>query len=127
MCNSTVQWVLKRDRKGVFRFAALSSRAASEALRTAGVARETLPDSMVVIDGGGVHTQSEAVLRILKTLGGIGSIASAARIVPRPWRNAVYALVAKHRKRIMSDRTKCLVPTPEVRERFLDRDEVRTG
>ena len=62
-------------------------------------------------------------MRITNTLGGVWSIFSAARIVPRSWRNAIYALVAKHRKDIMGTSAHCLVPTPEVQSRFLDRDE----
>ncbi|MFO0857749.1 MAG: DCC1-like thiol-disulfide oxidoreductase family protein [Phycisphaerales bacterium] len=123
MCNATVQWVLKRDKAGTFRFAALTSQAANQALTQAGVKRESLPDSMVVIDAAGVHTQSDAVIKITSTLGGMWSIFSAGRIVPRSWRNAIYALIAKHRKNIMGTSAHCLVPTPEVQARFLDRNE----
>jgi predicted DCC family thiol-disulfide oxidoreductase YuxK len=122
LCNAAVQWVIERDRRGVFRFGALQSEAGRAALRGAGTAQD-LPDSIALIDGAGTHTRSDAALRIARNLGFPWSLAALARAVPRPLRDAVYSWVARHRYRWFGRRDSCMVPTPELAARFVDAGE----
>lgn len=122
LCNAAVRWVIRRDRHEVFRFASLQSLAGREALAAAGALAGGL-DSVILVDEAGVHTQAEAVLRICGRLGFPWSLALGGRALPRPWRDALYAWVARHRYRWFGRRDACLRPTPALRARFLDADE----
>jgi predicted DCC family thiol-disulfide oxidoreductase YuxK len=121
LCDAAVQWVIARDASGQFHFAALQSAAARTLLVERGVGR--LPDSLVLVDETGVHVQSEAALRVAARLGRPWSWLALARLVPRSLRDAVYAWVATNRYRWFGRRDVCVRPTPELRARFLDRDE----
>jgi predicted DCC family thiol-disulfide oxidoreductase YuxK len=123
-CAESVQLVLRHDRRGTLRFAALQGAFGRE-LRSrypelAGV------DSVVWLepgrDGGNerVSVRSDAALRVARYLGGWFRLASVAAILPRRLRDAGYDLVARHRHRLLADGPSCLLPPPEVRQRFLD-------
>ncbi|MGE3174744.1 MAG: thiol-disulfide oxidoreductase DCC family protein [Planctomycetota bacterium] len=125
LCNGAVQFVLRRDPRGRFRFAALQSGAA-RALLAGRVAGDPLPDSMVLVQGDAIHLRSGAALRIARGLGLPWSLAAVFLLVPRPLRDLVYDFVARRRHRWFGRPASCLVPTPELRARFLDAGE-RSG
>lgn len=122
LCNGAVQWLIERDPEAHFRFAALQSAAAASLLRTrlpedwAG----SLPDSIVLVDEAGVHVESDAALRIARLLPRPHRWLSWSRVLPRFFRDPVYRFVARNRYRWFGERDACMVPTPELRERFLD-------
>lgn len=118
LCNGAVNWIMERDRKAHFRFASLQSDAAREMLATVN-GGNPLPDSIVLIDEAGVHTQSDAALRIAAKLKWPWSWLSALRIVPRVLRDAMYNVVARHRYRWFGQSDTCRVPAPHERHRFL--------
>ncbi|MEM0983742.1 MAG: thiol-disulfide oxidoreductase DCC family protein [Planctomycetota bacterium] len=122
LCDAAVQFVIDRDRKERFRFAALQSDAARAALRDAGAPHD-LPDSMIVIDGDGIRTRSDAALAVARRLGFPWSLLVVLWIVPRFIRDPMYAWIARNRYRWFGRQTACRVPMPELRERFLDADE----
>lgn len=124
LCNAAVTWVIERDRRARFRFASLQSAAAESLLREAGAAGP-LPDSIVVVDAGGVHVRSEAALRIASGLGFPWSLAAAGRILPRGLRDRLYAWVARNRYRWFGRRDSCMVPSAALAARFLDATEMR--
>ena len=97
LCNNSVQFIIKRDPMGRFRFAALQSAAAESLLKSTGAG--PLPDSIVLVRDGRVYTQSGAVLRIARELRGLWPLAYAFIIVPRPLRDWAYRLVARNRYR----------------------------
>lgn len=120
LCDASVRCIIDRDREGVFRFAPLDSEAGRAALGSAGVAKAGgLPDSVVLIDDAGVHTRSEAVIRIARRLGLPWSLAVLAYIFPRIVRDSVYAWVARNRYRWFGRQNACMVPSEEMRSRFL--------
>lgn len=125
LCSGSVLWIIARDRRAVFRFASLQSQAGREVLVRAGGANvlETLPDSVVLVDGAEIHTRSEAAIRIGSRLGFPYSLATLGRILPRPARDGLYNWIARNRYRWFGKRESCLVPTPELKARFLDADE----
>ncbi|HET7602197.1 MAG TPA: DUF393 domain-containing protein [Gemmatimonadales bacterium] len=125
LCARSVQWVLSHegaDRS--LRFAPLQGRLAQRALDPG--ARSELPDSVVWLEPGAdgvpprLQLKSDAVLRVWQYVGGIWRLAAyVARIVPRPLRDKLYDLVARHRHRLSSGPA-CVVPTAEQRARFLE-------
>jgi predicted DCC family thiol-disulfide oxidoreductase YuxK len=119
LCNGFVQFVIARDPDGRFRFGPLQS-AAAQRLIEAGGASAPLPDSLVLVEGGRVWTQSSAALRIVRRLTFPWPLAYALVLVPRPLRDWIYGSVARNRYRWFGKRDVCMVPTPAVRERFID-------
>jgi predicted DCC family thiol-disulfide oxidoreductase YuxK len=122
LCHAAVAWVLERDRHQVFRFASLQSNAAREVLTAAGLTGD-LPDSVILVDEQGVHTRSDAAMRIARRLGFPWSLAVLAQPLPGFLRDAGYAWVARNRYRWFGRRDTCAVPTPELASRFLDAGE----
>jgi predicted DCC family thiol-disulfide oxidoreductase YuxK len=117
LCNNSVRFIIKRDPRGRFRFATLRSAAAESLLNSA--AAGPLPDSIVLVEDRRVYTRSAAVLRILRGLRGAWPLAYALIVIPRPLRDWAYRVVARNRYRWFGKRDSCMVPTPELRTRFL--------
>lgn len=119
LCNASVQFILKRDVAGAFRFAALQSEAGRRLLEGHGLPADALSTVVVVADGR-AYTHSGAALRIARGLGGAWPALGALGVVPRFARDAAYRLVARNRYRWFGRRDECMLPTPELRARFLD-------
>lgn len=120
LCNGLVQFVIRRDPAPArFRFAALQSNAGQKLLREHGLSTVDL-DTFVLIDAGVAHVRSSAALRVLKHLGLPWSLAWCAVIVPQPLRDAVYRWIARNRYRWFGVRESCMVPSAELRSRFLE-------
>ncbi len=120
LCHGSVSFFLRRDRRRVLSFAPLQG----ETFAALDAGLEDGLDSMVYVRGYGtdrreVSVRSEAVLRILRDLGGFWRIVSWLRIVPRPLRDAVYDLVARHRYRWFGRYDECRLPTPRQKEQLL--------
>ncbi|WP_127588127.1 thiol-disulfide oxidoreductase DCC family protein [Paenibacillus koleovorans] len=118
-CDSSVQFILKRDPAGRFRYAALQSEAARRLLTGHDIDPSRL-DSIVLLEEGRCYTESTAALRIARHLQGWPRWAAPLHIVPRPIRDGVYRFVARHRYRWFGRRDQCLLPPPDIRRRFLE-------
>ena len=118
LCNASVQWVIRHDVRGDFRFASLQSEAGQALLRQHGLPTDHL-DTVVLIDGGKALLRSDVPLRIVKKIGGWWPALAVFGIVPRPIRDTVYDWVAKNRYRWFGRRESCMMPTPELKSRFL--------
>ncbi|MBX2907445.1 MAG: DUF393 domain-containing protein [Taibaiella sp.] len=118
LCNRTVQFVLKRDRHKRFRFATLQSTAGTNVV-TLGSQPGTSPGSVILYYGGKYYYKSAAALKTAQLLGGIWSLFYVFMIVPRFIRDAVYDTVARNRYKWFGRRQSCMVPTPDVAERFI--------
>jgi predicted DCC family thiol-disulfide oxidoreductase YuxK len=118
LCNRFVDLLLREDRGRVLRFAPLQGRTARERLPAALTAQV---GTVVLLDGDGVHTRSDAILRALALLGGQPrALAWMGWAVPRPVRDFFYEAIARQRYRWFGRRDACRLPTPQERERFLD-------
>ena len=125
LCNRLVQFLLKHDKQGRLRFAALQSDFAEKVLRRHGIDAKDL-DTVQVIEnyeqpGERVLQRSDAILRAGRELGGVwGASSSIAKIIPRPLRDLVYRFVATNRYRMFGKYDTCMLPDPDQRSRFLD-------
>jgi predicted DCC family thiol-disulfide oxidoreductase YuxK len=120
LCSASVRFIAARDRDAFFRFASIQSDVAKELLREHGVAiAEGDPRSIVLIEDGRVLEGSTAALRIARHLNGIWKLGWVLLVVPRFLRDAVYDFIAKRRYRWFGKKDVCMVPTPELRARFL--------
>lgn len=121
-CNGTVQFVLRRDPRGNFYFAALQSEAGREILDRFDMPPDKL-DSIILIEGRRVYTKSAAALRIARGLRAPWPLLGVFLAVPRALRDACYDAFARRRYRWFGKRDSCMVPTPEMRARFLSDPE----
>lgn len=118
LCNATVQFIIEHDPGARFRFAALDSDAARELAAGCGV-HAALPDSVVLIEDGKLYTRSSAALRVARRLRFPWPLLYGLIVVPRPLRDVVYAWIARNRYSWFGKRDSCMLPTPELRSRFL--------
>jgi predicted DCC family thiol-disulfide oxidoreductase YuxK len=123
-CNKSVQMILQRDRRGTLRFAALQS-AYGEAVKARHTELKDV-DSVVLVerspdtDEERVFIRSDAALRIAAYLGGWWKGLLIFRLLPRAVRDFFYDTFARYRYRLFGKYDSCLVPSPEVRARFID-------
>ena len=125
LCNRLVQFVLKRDRKDHFRFAALQSTFARAILERHGLNPDALDTFHVVFDYGAsterVLARDEGLVAVLEGLGGAWRVlASLFRVFPSGIRKWQYNLIARHRYRVFGKYGVCPLPDPRVRHKFLD-------
>lgn len=124
LCNRFVQFVLRRDRAGIFRFASLQSPLAGRILARHGADARDLDTVYVVVDyelpGERVLHRSDAVISVLNYLTRWRFVGSLLRLVPRPLRDWGYGIVARNRYRVFGRAESCILPVAENRSRFLD-------
>ena len=118
-CNGFVNFIVRYDRQAKFRFASLQSEAGRSLLQKYGLADLPLSTS-VLIEGDRALLNSDGVLRAAHLLGGVFGWLAPLRAVPRPLRDVAYKAFARNRYRLFGQADQCLVPTPELRRRFLD-------
>ncbi|SET95532.1 thiol-disulfide oxidoreductase DCC family protein [Paenibacillus sp. NFR01] len=118
LCQGLVRFIVRRDPQGHCLFAPLQSEIGAELMQKARLDAGQL-NTVVVMENGTVYTESGAVLRIFRRLRFPWPAAYAFVLVPVPLRNAVYRYVARNRYRWFGRDEACLLPTPEVRKRFL--------
>ena len=119
LCNGVVQFVIERDPHGRFRFGALQSAASRRVMEEHG-APDPLPDAIVLIEDGRFYTRSTAALRIARRLTFPWPLTAVLLAIPRPLRDWAYARLASRRYRWFGRRETCMVPSPELRARFIE-------
>jgi len=118
LCHGAVRFIAERDDAGRFAFAPLQSELGRRLLRENGLPEDTL-DTVVLLEQGRAHLRSDAMLRVMRGLRAPWPLASAALVLPRFLRDAVYRFIARNRYRWFGRKGSCPVPTPEQRARFL--------
>lgn len=117
LCNSFIDFVVKRDTQNLFHIASLQGLTAKNNLP----ARDLSLDSVVYVEDGKIYRQSDAVLRIFQHLGaGYKIIAAIGHILPRFLRDGIYNLIAKNRYQLFGKKDTCRLPTLAERKKFLD-------
>ena len=119
LCDHTVKFILKRDKKGVFNFAPLQSSFAKEELSKLGYHLLTDLSSVVLVSGGKVFSKSSAFLEIIKKLPLPWPLFFPAIIIPKVVRDLIYDWISKNRYRWFGKSDTCLLPKPEWKSRFV--------
>ncbi|WP_017731481.1 thiol-disulfide oxidoreductase DCC family protein [Nafulsella turpanensis] len=119
LCNGAVDFILDRDPKGQLAFASLQSAAGQELLAYYNLSTENI-ESVVLLKDGKVYQKSTAALEIAGRLKGAWPLLKVFKIVPRPLRDAAYNFIGSNRYRFFGKREQCRMPTPEIRNRFLE-------
>ena len=117
-CNGMVNFIIARDPKAYFKFAPLQSETGQRMRLRFGVDENV--DSIILIEDESAYVFSTAALRIVKGLGGLWRLLYVFIIVPTPIRDLFYRLFARNRYWLFGKKSVCMVPTPDVRARFLD-------
>lgn len=113
LCNATLQYILKRDKKRVFQYYALQSKEA-ELLLLKNFAEKNIPDSIILLTEGQLYTRSEAIFKILPQLGKGYKILFVFKIIPRRWRDKIYDWIATNRYKWFGKTDQCTVINPSL-------------
>jgi predicted DCC family thiol-disulfide oxidoreductase YuxK len=124
LCNRLVQFLLKRDKHDRFRFASLQSELAQGVLTRHGLDPHNL-DTVYVVQNYDQSSEtlvarSDAILYMLAQLGGVWSLSSIGRVLPRGLRDAMYKIVARNRYSVFGKHESCMLPERQHRAKFLD-------
>lgn len=119
LCNASVQFIIRRDPAGKFKFTSLQSEAGQEMMHKYALKPDSLY-SIILIQNGRAFERSEAVLRIAKGLTKPWPVLFYIfRIVPSFIRDAFYNMISKNRYRLFGKRDACMIPTSDLQSRFL--------
>ncbi len=117
-CDETIQKVIKADKNNVFVFASLQSDFGKEIIKYIGVNPEI--DSIILYQPGIAYfTESDAALEISRQLNGFYPLLQMGKIVPKSLRNSVYRYIAKNRYKWYGKKDECMIPSAEIRSKFL--------
>lgn len=120
LCNAAVHWVIKSDKQEQFRFASLQSEAGQSMLMSYFFEKSKIPDSVLLEIDGMLYAKSSAAIKLLQMLGGVYKLSVIAWVVPRFIRDAAYDFIARNRYKWYGKRDSCMLPTHELKSRFLD-------
>jgi len=117
-CDGAVNFIIRQDKNGIFKFSALQSAPAQHLLQQ----HEDLKklDSFILAAGGNLFQKSTAALHVLNYLPWYWKWTQLFWIVPRRLRDAVYDWIAKNRYKWFGKKDTCMIPTPELKNRFLN-------
>ncbi len=116
-CNGAVNFIIRHDADKKFKFTPLQSEIGEQLRAKYNIGEDV--DSIILVEDDRVYTHSTAGLRIAKGLGGIWPLGYTFIIVPAFIRDWFYKLFAKYRYRLFGKKDVCMIPTPEIKERFL--------
>lgn len=119
LCNNSINFVIDHDPDGQFKFAALQSEFGQKKLRELNLQADDF-DSIVLLSNDQIFIKSTAALKVAKKLTGAWPALYAFIIIPPFVRHAVYNLIAKNRYKIWGKTDQCRVPTPELKQRFIE-------
>jgi predicted DCC family thiol-disulfide oxidoreductase YuxK len=120
LCESSVLFVIKHDKKDIFRFVALQSDLGKEIIEHIGLSKKNI-DSVILYEPGiSYNYKSAAAIEIAKDLGGFFHLGTIFKIIPSGLRNVLYDYIAKNRYLWYGKKDSCLLPTEEIKSKFLE-------
>lgn len=119
LCNASVKFVIKHDKKEQFLFASFQSDAAKEIMLHFNLKNLNL-DSIALIEGGKIYEKSTAILRIARHLNSGFKFLYFFIIIPKSVRDWLYSYIAKNRYRFFGKRESCMIPSLKLKNRFLN-------
>ena len=120
LCSASVKFLLKIDKNKILQFTTLRTPSSSN-----GDENTEIPSTVIYMENNQVYTESEALVQLLKRIGGMwGTIAAMLRIIPRKWRDYLYRLIATHRYRIFGKKKQCFIAPEKFTDRFIQEIDV---
>ncbi|WP_417370071.1 thiol-disulfide oxidoreductase DCC family protein [Flavobacterium beibuense] len=119
LCDSTVQFIIKRDKKDIFRFVALQSELGEQIIKHIGINRSKTDSIILYEPGVAYYYKAEAAIKIASALGGLFPLMNIFSVLPKSLSNSVYDYIAKNRYKWYGKKDECMIPTPEMKAKFL--------
>ena len=119
LCDNTVQFIIKHDKKDIFRFVALQSDLGQEIIKHIGIDTAKTDSIILYEPGHAYYYKAQAALNIANNLGGIYSLLNIFSILPNGITNNIYDYIAKNRYKWFGKKDACMIPTPELKSKFL--------
>ena len=119
LCSTSVQLVTRMDRQSVIRFSAVQSPYGRALCEQHGVDPDD-PSTFLFFDRGQPRQASDAIVALLSRMPTPWRWLRLLVAIPRPWRDAVYRWTARNRYLLFGRRATCMVPTPQLKTRFID-------
>ncbi len=118
-CTTSIQWLIRRDKRAIFRFAPIQSEIGRRYYQKSGLDPKNIL-TFLLVKKDRPYIKSDAVLETLKTLGGLWRSLGIFYLIPRPIRDCLYDLLAKNRLHLMGRHQSCLRSPEAIRIRFLE-------
>ncbi|MBT8304973.1 MAG: DUF393 domain-containing protein [Bacteroidia bacterium] len=119
LCNASILYIIKHDKKDMFRFAPLQSEVGKSVIEKHEIDSAKMDSIILYSQEKGISHKSSAALRIAKDLGFPRNLMGVFFIVPTFIRNWVYDYIAKNRYKWYGKKDECMIPTPDLQEKFM--------
>jgi predicted DCC family thiol-disulfide oxidoreductase YuxK len=119
-CNGSVRFIIKRDKKDLYRFASLQSELGEKLTEERGIDTDQIDSIILIQPGEAYHIKSDAALEIAKNLSGFYPVLGIFQYLPTGFRNFFYDFVARNRYKWFGKKENCPMPSKDEREKFLD-------
>lgn len=120
LCNGAIQFIIKRDKKDTFRYAALQSEIGEQLIAERAIDTAKV-DSIILIEPGVAYfTKSDAALQISKGFGGLWKVLGIFTWIPKSFRDVIYDGIARNRYKWFGRKDACMIPTAELKAKFLN-------
>lgn len=119
LCDATVQFIIKHDKKDIFRFVPLQSELGKEICEHIGVDTSKTDSILLYEPGVAYHYKAQAAMKIAWEIGGIYALLNIFSVLPKSLSNSVYDYVARNRYKWYGKKQECMIPTPEMKAKFL--------
>lgn len=120
LCDSTIQFVIKHDKKDIFRFVQLQSELGRKITNHIGVSNSKMDSSILYEPGKAYYTKSDVAFTILKDVSGIHKLLLVFSILPKKLLDYTYDHIANNRYKWFGKKESCMLPTAELKAKFLE-------
>lgn len=118
LCDSSIQFVIKHDKKDIYRFVSLQSELGQKIIQSLGIPADI--DSTILYEPGkSYYYKSDVAFKILKDISGIRKALLVFSILPKSILDSIYDYVARNRYKWFGKKEACMIPTPEIKSKFL--------
>lgn len=119
LCDASVQYIIKHDKKDVFRYAALQSDVGEKIIKKFDIDRNKTDSILLYSEENGIYYKSTAALKIASKLGFPRNLMVVFLIIPAVIRNSAYEFIARNRYKWYGKKEACMIPSPELKSKFL--------
>lgn len=120
LCNDSVLKIIKNDKNDVFRFTSIQSDTGSKIINYLGIDTAKI-DSIILYDPNvAYYIKSDAVLKILNQFNGLWKLFQIFTVLPNSFNDIFYSFIARNRYKWFGKKEYCMIPTPELKAKFLD-------
>jgi predicted DCC family thiol-disulfide oxidoreductase YuxK len=118
-CNGVVNFIIRRDPKALFSFTPMQSESGERLIEKYDATMVGV-DTILLIKNGQCYERTDAAIEIAGDLTGLWSMFRVFKILPKSFRDYFYRLFARNRYKLFGRREECMIPSPEVRDRFIE-------